>query len=70
LRAWVSNIERNRDAVVALTDEQTYRVWRLYMAGSAQGFRIGRIGVFQSLLAKRREDGSVDLPATRRDLYA
>jgi cyclopropane-fatty-acyl-phospholipid synthase len=69
LRAWVSNLERNRDAAVAAADEQSYRAWRLYMAGSAQGFRSGRMGLFQSLLAKPRMDGSVDIPATRRDLY-
>ncbi len=69
LRAWVSNLERNHDAAVAAADEQSYRAWRLYMAGSAQGFRSGRMGLFQSLLAKPRPDGSVDIPATRRDLY-
>lgn len=69
LRAWVSNLERNHDAAVAAADEQSYRAWRLYMAGSAQGFRSGRMGLFQSLLAKPRADGSVDVPATRRDLY-
>jgi len=70
LRAWVSNLERNRDAAIAAGGEQSYRAWRLYMAGSAQGFRIGRIGLFQALLAKPEESGHVPLPATRRDLYA
>ncbi|HEY9085875.1 MAG TPA: cyclopropane-fatty-acyl-phospholipid synthase family protein [Candidatus Tyrphobacter sp.] len=70
LRAWVTNLERNRDAAIAAAGEQSYRIWRLYMAGSAQGFRSGRIGVYQSLLARPRADGSVDVPATRRDLYA
>lgn len=70
LRAWVSNLERNRDAAVAATNEQTYRAWRLYMAGSAQGFRTGRMGLFQSLLAKPLANGSLPvLPPTRRDLY-
>jgi hypothetical protein len=41
------------------------------MAGSAQGFRVGRMGLFQSLLAKPLPAGEVpDLPRTRRDLYA
>ncbi|MBV8499640.1 MAG: class I SAM-dependent methyltransferase [Candidatus Eremiobacteraeota bacterium] len=69
LRAWVANLERNRDAAIAAAGEKSYRLWRLYMAGSAQGFRTGRIGVYQSLLAKRREDGCVDLPPTRAGLY-
>ncbi len=70
LRAWVGNLERNRAAAVAAAGEQSYRAWRLYLAGSAQGFRVGRMGVLQSLLARPRADGSVELPATRRDLYA
>ena len=69
LRAWVKNLERNRAEAVAAAGEQAYRIWRLYMAASAQGFRVGRIGVFQALLAKRRSDGSTGVPPTRRDLY-
>ncbi len=70
LRAWVSNLERNRSAAVAAAGETSYRLWRLYLAGSAQGFSVGRIGVFQSLLAGPEERGRVELPSTRRDLYA
>jgi cyclopropane-fatty-acyl-phospholipid synthase len=69
LRAWVANIERNKERAIRAAGEQSYNAWRLYMAGSAQGFRIGRLGLFQSLLAKPRGDGAAGLPATRRDLY-
>ncbi len=69
LRVWVKNIERNREVATAAAGEQSYRAWRLYMAGSAQGFRTGRMGLFQSLLAKPEKDGGVPLFATRRDLY-
>lgn len=69
LRAWIGNLERNRAAAVAAAGEMSYRLWRLYMAGSAQGFSSGRLGVYQSLLARPQGDGSVELPATRRDLY-
>jgi cyclopropane-fatty-acyl-phospholipid synthase len=69
LRAWVANLERNRDAAVAAGGIQSYRTWRLYMAGSAQGFASGRMGIFQALLARPGAAGEVDLPATRRDLY-
>jgi cyclopropane-fatty-acyl-phospholipid synthase len=70
LRAWLANLERNRDAAVGAAGEQSYRVWRLYLAGSAQGFRSGRIAVYQALLAKPDASGHVDLPPTRRDLYS
>lgn len=69
LRAWVANLDRDRAEAVAAAGEANYRVWRLYLAGSAQGFEVGRIGVYQSLLAKP-QDGRVELPPTRRDLYA
>jgi cyclopropane-fatty-acyl-phospholipid synthase len=69
LRDWVANLERNREAAIAAADERTYRVWRLYMGGSAQGFARGRMGLFQSLLAKPDAERRVPLPATRRDLY-
>ena len=70
LRAWVANLERNAAAAIAASGLRTYRVWRLYMAGSAQGFASGRTGVFQSLLARPRADGVTELPETRRWLYA
>ncbi|MBC5815335.1 MAG: class I SAM-dependent methyltransferase [Candidatus Eremiobacteraeota bacterium] len=69
LRAWVSNLEAAKAQATAAAGLQAYRTWRIYMAGSAQGFRVGRLGLFQSLLAKPLTDGSVELPATRRDLY-
>jgi cyclopropane-fatty-acyl-phospholipid synthase len=69
LRAWVSNLERNRRVAERSAGTQAYRAWRLYMAGSAQGFRTGRLCIFQSLLARRREDGSVRVPPTRHDIY-
>jgi cyclopropane-fatty-acyl-phospholipid synthase len=69
LRHWVANLERNASAAIEAAGGRTYRVWRLYLAGSAQGFNSGRMGLFQALLAKPHADGSVELPRTRRDLY-
>lgn len=68
LRAWVARLESNRGAAAAVAGKESYHTWRLYMAGSAQGFASGRLGIFQSLLAKPA-DGRVDLPPTRRGLY-
>jgi cyclopropane-fatty-acyl-phospholipid synthase len=69
LRHWVARLEANREAAVAADDEFSYRVWRLYMAGSAHGFATGRLTVFQSLLTKP-EHGEAALPLTRADWYA
>jgi cyclopropane-fatty-acyl-phospholipid synthase len=70
LRHWIRRLESRHDEAVALVGEPTYRVWRLYMSASAYGFRTGRIGIIQSLLAKPHCDGRVELPRTRADLYA
>ncbi len=51
LRHWVANLERNHERAVAAASEEIYRIWRLYMAGSAVAFERGNIGVFQLLLA-------------------
>jgi len=69
LRAWVSNLTGQQQAAVAASDARTERVWRIYMAGSARSFALGRMGLMQTLLAKPRPDGTTDVPPTRRDLY-
>jgi len=69
LRVWCANLEARRDDIVAATDERTYRIWRIYMAGSARKFWRGQMGLFQTLLAKA-EGGPAKIPETRRDLYA
>ena len=69
LRHWVANLEREHDRVVRATDEVTYRIWRLYMSGSAHNFDAGRLGVFQTLLFKPC-GGPACLPPTRADWYS
>lgn len=70
LRRWVRNLEAHRDAAIAATNEVTYRVWRLFLSGSAHSFRLGRINVYQSLLVKPNADGRSGVPLTRADWYA
>jgi cyclopropane-fatty-acyl-phospholipid synthase len=69
LRAWYTNLEARRDEIISATDERTYRIWKIYMAGSARSFWRGQMGLFQTLLAKA-EGGPAKVPDTRRDLYA
>ncbi len=69
LRHWVRNLETRQSEALRLTNERTYRTWRLYMAVSAQGFESGLINVFQALLSKN-DDGRAEVPLTRADLYA
>ncbi|WP_407569487.1 class I SAM-dependent methyltransferase [Deinococcus altitudinis] len=68
LREWVRRLEAHRAEIVAAQGEVTYRIWRLYMAGSAGSFVAGRIGVVQSLLAKPAADGRAGVPLGRADI--
>lgn len=68
LRHWVKRLEAKRDQAMALTSPETYRIWRIYMTGSAFSFETGQIGLYQTLLVKsgRQAPG---LPLTRCDWY-
>jgi cyclopropane-fatty-acyl-phospholipid synthase len=70
LRAWVRRLETARAQARALVGEETYRVWRLYMATAAHGFAHGDLAVYQTLLSKTGPDGRTGLPLTREDWYA
>jgi cyclopropane-fatty-acyl-phospholipid synthase len=68
LRRWVRNLEAQAPHAKPITDETTYRIWRLYMAGSAYAFRKARLNLYQVLLAKP-EHGESQMPLTRADWY-
>ena len=69
LRRWVEELRRNADALLQLVPRTTYRIWLLYMAGSAAAFHRGDIAVYQALLS-RPDGGDSHLPLTRDGLYA
>lgn len=52
LHRWVDALIEHEERAVALTDEKTFRIWKLYMSGSAEAFRRGDIAVHQLLLSK------------------
>jgi cyclopropane-fatty-acyl-phospholipid synthase len=68
LRAWLRRLEASKEAAVRAASEVTYRIFRLYLAGSAHGFATGRLNVYQSLLLRPHE-GRSGLPLTREDWY-
>jgi cyclopropane-fatty-acyl-phospholipid synthase len=65
LRAWVDNLQRHWDAAVAEVGVRRARVWRLYMAASANGFEDGGISIHQVLGVVPGPDGGSGMPATR-----
>jgi len=70
LRHWVQRLEARHEEALSYVDEPTYRVWRLFMSGSAHGFATGRTNVYQSLLVKPGPRGESGLPLTRNDWYS
>lgn len=68
LRHWVKRLEAHHHETAALVGEKTYRVWRLYMATCAHGFRTGLFDLYQTLLSKPIS-GESGLPLTRHDWY-
>lgn len=66
LRGWVANLEEHWQRAVELAGEARARIWRLYMAGSAMGFRAGRMGLHQVLGVMPDSDGASRMPPTRR----
>jgi len=61
LTRWVARLEADAGTARAVAGEQTYRIWRAYMAAAAVGFASGDLGVVQ-LLGVRPP---ADLPLSR-----
>jgi cyclopropane-fatty-acyl-phospholipid synthase len=69
LRHWIVRLEARHAEAAAFAGEEAYRIWRLYLAGSAHGFLRGYISVYQVLLAKLNGEGFAPVPLTRRAWY-
>ena len=70
LEHWSQRLEHNLEAAAKQVPEQALRIWRLYLAGCAYAFARGWINIDQILATKPCADGSLELPATRRDIYS
>jgi cyclopropane-fatty-acyl-phospholipid synthase len=66
LHAWVANLDSGWDRAVELVGLARARVWRLYMAASANGFDDGGVSVHQVLGVKPSAGGRSDMLPTRR----
>jgi cyclopropane-fatty-acyl-phospholipid synthase len=65
LHAWLRNLESSWEEAVALVGEPRARVWRLYMAGSANGFDNGGLAVHQVLGVVPAQGGASGMPRAR-----
>jgi cyclopropane-fatty-acyl-phospholipid synthase len=67
---WVERLESNADAARSEVGEEKYRIWRIYMAGSAHAFDRGWLSLWQLLAGKPYGDGRLPHPLTREYMYA
>jgi cyclopropane-fatty-acyl-phospholipid synthase len=68
LRHWAQRLQSHRNEALRAVDEATYRVWRLFLPGSAYGFAAGLLNLYQTVFVKPVE-GRSGLPLTRQDWY-
>ena len=66
---WVERLEANRVEALTMVGEKVFRIWRIYMAGSAHAFERGWMSVFQVLGGRPAADGALALPPTRDYMY-
>ncbi len=66
---WVERLEAHADKARALVGEKKFRIWRIYMAGSAHAFARGWMSLSQILAARPLADGGLSYPFTREHLY-
>ena len=66
---WCEGLEANANAARAEVGEEKYRVWRIYLAGSAHAFERGWLSLWQLLAGKPLPDGRLPHPLTRSYMY-
>ena len=68
LQHWLRRLEAHSAEARQLAGEMKYRIWRLYLAGSAHYFRTAKLDLYQTLLVKH-DAGRSGLPLRREDWY-
>jgi cyclopropane-fatty-acyl-phospholipid synthase len=66
---WVGRLEARRAEAEALVGPEKYRIWRIYMAGSALAFDRGWLSLYQTLAVKPDASGFALRPWTRAYQY-
>ena len=66
LEHWLARFEKSKQRVADMFGPEFVRAWRLYLAGSIAGFRVGTLELFQILFAR---SACRRIPMTRSHLY-
>jgi len=65
---WLKRLEDKHEQISEITDEVTYRVWRLSLALMVYGFQTGLLNLYHMILNKS-DHSKNNLPLTRSDWY-
>jgi cyclopropane-fatty-acyl-phospholipid synthase len=65
---WVTRLEQHAESACQLIGEHKYRVWRVYLAGSAHAFDRGWLELWQ-VLAGKGGGGQPNYPFNREYQY-
>ncbi len=66
---WVDRLEAHREQALAMIGESKYRIWRIYMAGSAYAFDHNWLALFQIVAGKPDAQGILNYPYNRSHIY-
>jgi len=66
---WVDRLEAHEAQAKEMVGEEKYRIWQIYMAGSAHAFEHGWMSIFQILGGKPLANGTMPYPLTREHVY-
>ncbi len=66
---WVRRLQMRQAEAEALIGPEKFRIWRIYMAGSALAFDRGWLSLYQTLSVKPEATGYATRPWTRRYQY-
>jgi cyclopropane-fatty-acyl-phospholipid synthase len=67
---WTERLEAASEGARMEVGEERYRVWRIYLAGSAHAFDRGWLSLWQFLAGKPLPGGALPHPLTRDYIYA
>ncbi|QRX83728.1 cyclopropane-fatty-acyl-phospholipid synthase family protein [Glaciimonas sp. PAMC28666] len=66
---WADNIEARSKEVREASDDRRFRIWRLYLAGSAYGFERDWMSLFQ-VICRKSGRSAASLPWSRNYIYS
>jgi len=69
LSHWIQRLEARHDDAVRATDEATYRIFRLYLAGACFGYLKNVYNLHHTLFVKPDTSAASGYPLTREDWY-